>query len=195
MGPLLQSFIELFRNNKKERSVDTKKKNKLFIVATKDYKEKSNLDRGTYRPGKELTLIDIYTLLENYYTKSEITPLINTDILGISCSDETTPLVVAPAVSTFRTAQPIAEIINVRASLTTAQVSGSILTVDINSNGSSIFSTPITIDNGMKTSFTSVTQPVLLTTTLPDDAEITIDIDQIGDGTATGLKIYFTIKI
>lgn len=77
----------------------------------------------------------------------------------------------------------------VRASLTTAQTSGSILTVDVNENGTSILSTKITIDNTEKTSVTALTQPVLSDTSLADDAEITVDIDQIGDGTAKGLKI------
>lgn len=195
MGPLLQSFIELFRNRRKEKSVNTKEKNKLFIVAAKDYKEVSNLEASGYRPDKELTLVDIYTLLEDYYTKSEITPIINNDILAVAASDELTPLAAGSAVTTFRMAAPIVEILDVRASLTTAQASGNILTVDVNANGASIFSTPITIDNTEKTSVTAVTPPVLTTTSLPDDAEITIDIDQIGDGTATGLKIYFVVKI
>lgn len=195
MGPLLQSFIELFRSRRKEQSVNTKEKNKLFIVAAKDYKEVSNLEASGYRPDKELTLVDIYTLLEDYYTKSEITPIINNDILAVAASDELTPLAAGPAVTTFRMAAPIVEILDVRASLTTAQASGNILTVDVNANGASIFTTPITIDNTEKTSVTAVTPPVLTTTSLPDDAEITIDIDQIGDGTATGLKVYFVVKI
>lgn len=195
MGPLLQTFIELFKNRRKESSVNTKEKNKLFIVAAKEYKENSNLELGTYRPDKELTLVDIYTLLKNYYTKDEIIPIINNDILAIAASDELTPLVAGTAVTTFRMAAPIVEILDVRASLTTAQTSGSTFTVDVNANGTSIFSTPITIDNAKKSSVSAINQPVLSTTSLPDDAEITIDIDQIGDGTATGLKVYFVVKI
>ncbi len=195
MGPLLQTFIELFKSRKKEKTVDTKTRNELFIVAAKDHKQGDKLETGMYRPDKELTLIDIYTLLQDYYTKGEIVPLINTDILGAACSDELTPLAAGTAVTTFRMAQPVVEILGVRASLTTAQTSGSIFTVDVNSNGASIFSTPITIDNGEKTSVSAATPPVLSTTTLPDDAEITIDIDQIGDGTATGLKVYLIIKV
>lgn len=79
---------------------------------------------------------------------------------------------------------------SVRASLTTAQSSGNIFTVDINEDGSSILSTKLTIDNGEKTSTTAATQAVLSDTFLADDAEITIDVDQIGDGTAAGLKVY-----
>ena len=78
----------------------------------------------------------------------------------------------------------------VRASLTTAQTSGSIFTVDINEGGSSILSTKLTIDNTEKTSTTAATAAVISDTALANDAEITIDIDQVGDGTATGLKVY-----
>ena len=85
---------------------------------------------------------------------------------------------------------PCAMIItDVRASLTTAQASGSIFTVDINESGTSILSTKLTIDNTEKTSVTATTPPVVSDTALADDAEITIDIDQIGDGTAKGLKV------
>ena len=73
----------------------------------------------------------------------------------------------------------------VRASLTTAQTSGSILTIDVNESGSSVISTKVTIDNTEKTSTTAV----ISDSSLADDAEITIDIDQVGDGTAKGLKI------
>jgi hypothetical protein len=78
---------------------------------------------------------------------------------------------------------------SVRASLTTAQISGNIFTVDINKNGASILSTKITIDNGEKTSTTAAISPVISDTNIADDAEITIDVDQIGSANATGLKV------
>lgn len=76
-----------------------------------------------------------------------------------------------------------------RASLTTAQGEGNIFTVDINEAGVSILSTKLTIDNTEKTSTTAVTAAVISDSALADDAEITVDIDQIGDGTAKGLKV------
>jgi hypothetical protein len=76
----------------------------------------------------------------------------------------------------------------VRISLTTAQTSGSILTVDINVNGSSILSTKLTIDNGEKTSVTAAIQAVISNANISDDAEVSLDIDGLGDGTAAGLK-------
>jgi hypothetical protein len=78
----------------------------------------------------------------------------------------------------------------VRASLKTAQTSGTVITVDINESGTTILSTKITIDNSEKTSTTAATPPVISDVNLADDAEITIDIDAVGDGTAQGLKVY-----
>jgi hypothetical protein len=106
----------------------------------------------------------------------------------VAASDETTALTTGTAKITFRMPRAVT-LTSVRASLTTAQVSGSIFTVDINQNGTSILSTKLTVDNGEKTSTTAATPPVISVTSLADDAEITIDIDQVGNGTATGLKV------
>ncbi|WP_218035505.1 DUF2793 domain-containing protein [Pseudomonas denitrificans (nom. rej.)] len=106
----------------------------------------------------------------------------------IACSDESTALTAGTAKVTFRI--PYAFTLTaVRASLTIAQTSGSIFTVDINEGGTSILSTKLTIDNTEKTSTTAATAPVISDASLADDAEITIDIDQVGDGTAKGLKV------
>ena len=105
-----------------------------------------------------------------------------------AASDETTALTTGTAKVTFRL--PVAfTLTGVRASLTTAQTTGSIFTVDINQNGSSVLGTKLTIDNTEKTSTTAATPATITTSALTDDAEITVDIDQIGDGTAKGLKI------
>jgi len=110
------------------------------------------------------------------------------EAIQLAASDETTALTTGTAKVTFR--MPFAMTVTaVRASLTTAQASGSIFTVDINEGGASILSTKLTIDNTEKTSTTAATPAVISDTALADDAEITIDIDQIGNGTATGLKI------
>ncbi|MBW3546237.1 MAG: hypothetical protein KY428_11680 [Bacteroidetes bacterium] len=109
-------------------------------------------------------------------------------IIQVACSDETTALTAGTGKATFR--MPHAMTVSaVRASLTTAQTSGTIFTVDINDSGTSILSTKLTIDNTEKTSTTAATAAVISDTALADDAEITVDIDQIGDGTAKGLKI------
>jgi len=76
------------------------------------------------------------------------------------------------------------------ASLTTASSSG-LVTVDVEKNGASIFTTDlITIDATEKTSQTAATAPNLTTTSFDKDDEITINIDGAGTG-AKGLKVYF----
>lgn len=108
--------------------------------------------------------------------------------IQVAASDETTALTTGTAKITFR--MPYAMTLTaVRASLSTAQASGNIFTVDINEGGSSVLSTKLTIDNTEKTSTTAATAAVISDSALADDAEITIDIDQIGDGTAKGLKV------
>lgn len=109
-------------------------------------------------------------------------------ILILSCSDETTALTAGTSKLTFR--MPYLFLLSgVRASLNVAQASGSIFTVDVNAGGVSILSTKLTIDNTEKTSVTAAIQSVIVPGTIPDDTEITVDIDQLGDGTAAGLKL------
>lgn len=112
------------------------------------------------------------------------------EYLVCAASDESTALTTGTAKVTFR--MPYAMTLSaVRCSLTTAQTSGSIFTVDINGGGTTILSTKLTIDNTEKTSTTAATAAVISDVNLADDTEITIDIDQVGDGTAKGLKITF----
>lgn len=108
--------------------------------------------------------------------------------ITIACSDETTALTVGTAKVTFR--MPYAFTLTaVRASLTTAPT-GSTLVVDINEGGVSILSTKLSIDATEKTSTTAATLAAFSDTALADDAEITIDIDQIGSTIAgAGLKV------
>jgi hypothetical protein len=109
--------------------------------------------------------------------------------IAVACSDETTALTTGTAKVTFH--MPFAfALTEVIGGLTTAQTSGSTFTVDVNEAGTTIFSTKITIDNGEETSLTAAAPPVLSDTLLAKGAKITVDIDQIGDGTAKGLKVY-----
>jgi len=106
----------------------------------------------------------------------------------IKITDDATALAAGTGKGYFRMPYAIS-LESVRASLATAQTSGSIVTVDINKNGSTILSTKITLDNGEATSTTAVTAPVISGSSLADDDVITIDIDTIGDGTAKGLTV------
>jgi hypothetical protein len=110
--------------------------------------------------------------------------------IQVACSDETTALTAGTNKVTFRMPYTMT-LTGVRASVTTAP-NGSNLIVDINENGTSILSTKLSIDgNGNeKTSTTATSAAVLSDTSLADDAEITIDIDQIGSTVAgAGLKV------
>lgn len=114
------------------------------------------------------------------------------DIYVIACSDETTALSTGTAKVTFR--MPAAGTLTaVKATVTTAPV-GSALIVDINEAGTSVLSTKLSIDDGEETSATAATPAVISDSALADDAEITIDIDQVGSGTAgAGLKVYLYV--
>lgn len=106
----------------------------------------------------------------------------------VACSDETTNLTAGTAKVTFR--MPYAfTLTSVRASLTASQPSGSILTVDVNESGASILSTKLTIDNTETTSTAAASTAVISKKLLAEDAEITVDIDQVGTPGAKGLKV------
>jgi hypothetical protein len=108
--------------------------------------------------------------------------------IQVACSDLTTALTIGTGKAYFRA--PYAFTLTaVRASLGTAQASGSIFTVDINEGGTSLLSTKLTIDNTEKTSTTAAAAAVISDSAIADDAEISIDIDQVGDGTAKGLIV------
>lgn len=112
------------------------------------------------------------------------------EVLGFAVSDETTALTTGTAKLTFR--MPFAmTLTGVRASVTTAPV-GSTLVVDINEGGTSIMTTDkLSIDASEKTSTTAATAAAITDSALADDAEITIDIDQVGSSTAgAGLKVF-----
>jgi hypothetical protein len=116
-------------------------------------------------------------------------PAVQTQSFVLACSDETTLLTTGTKL-TFR--MPYAFTVSaVRASLTTVATGGTLVTVDINEAGTTILSTKITIDASESTSTTAATPPVISDTGLADDAQITIDIDAVGNTTAgKGLKVY-----
>jgi hypothetical protein len=81
---------------------------------------------------------------------------------------------------------------SVRASVKTAGT-GSTIIVDLNEGGSSVLSTKVTIDAGETSSATAAIPPVISDSDLADDSIMTIDLDQVGSGTAgVGLKVYLT---
>jgi hypothetical protein len=110
------------------------------------------------------------------------------DTYIIACSDEATALTTGTNKARFR--MPFAGTLTaVKASVNTAPV-GSTLVVDINESGTSVLSTKLSIDASETTSATAAVPAVISDSALADDSIISIDIDQIGSGTAgEGLKV------
>lgn len=97
----------------------------------------------------------------------------------VALSDETTALTTGTK-ATFR--MPYAfTVTGVRGSVTTAATGANLLTINILETGVTILSTKITLDAGEKTSTTAATAPVISDSSLADDAEMSIAIDQIGN--------------
>lgn len=109
--------------------------------------------------------------------------------IGIACSDETTALTTGTAKVTFR--MPWAMTLNaVRSSLTTA-ATGSTFIIDLNESGTTVLSTKLSIDASEKTSTTAATPAVISDSALADDAEMTVDFDQVGSTIAgAGAKLW-----
>ncbi|OUL17302.1 hypothetical protein B0X78_00290 [bacterium AM6] len=78
------------------------------------------------------------------------------------------------------------------ATLSTAQATGLVLTVDVNRNGISILSTKLTFDNNERSTTTAALPAVFEVNgnVLNKGDEITIDVDQIGTAAAKGLRVY-----
>lgn len=129
---------------------------------------------------------DTQTLTNKTISGANNTISVN-ESMTIAVSDESTAITTGTAKLTFRVPYALTLYQLPRASLSTASTSG-LPAIDINKNGTSIFSTTLTIDANEKTSVTAATPAVLSTTSFADDDEVTIDIDTAGTG-AKGLKI------
>lgn len=110
--------------------------------------------------------------------------------LMLACSDESTNLTTSTSAVTFRV--PFGMYLNsVRASVNVAPV-GSTIIVDVKQNGTSIFSTLLSIDANEETSTTAAVPAVISNRNLTDDAKIVVIINQVGSTTpGRGLKLTF----
>lgn len=119
------------------------------------------------------------------------------DWFTIAASDETTNLATGGGKVYFRMPYT-ATLLDVRSSVNTAP-SGSTIIVDINISGSaasgSVLGTKLSIDPLEKTSVTAASQATITTSSLADDSEIIIDIDQVGSAIpGKGLKVYLKTR-
>lgn len=110
------------------------------------------------------------------------------EVITLAVSDETTALTTGTAKITFR--MPFAMTLSeVRINVNTAPT-GSTIIVDVKESGTTIFSTKPSIDASTKTSVGAGTPAVISDSSLADDAEITVNIDQVGSTIAgKGLKL------
>jgi hypothetical protein len=132
---------------------------------------------------------DLVYLVRSAVSKKATVGELSLEVLGFACSDETTALTTGNGKVTFR--MPFAmTLTGVVATLTTA-ATGSTLVVDINEGGTTVLSTALSIDASEKTSTTAATPAAISDTALANDAEMRIDIDQIGATIAgAGLKVF-----
>lgn len=114
-------------------------------------------------------------------------------VIAVPVSDDTTALTTGTGKYTFR--MPFAATITaVRSEVITAPT-GATAIVDINVTGvGTILSTKLSIDAGEKTSVTAASPAVISVASVADDAEVTLDIDQVGSTIAgAGLKVYIYV--
>lgn len=132
-------------------------------------------------------------ILDGTITLADISTAGKTECIMLACSDEsTTDLAVATDVVKF--VMPYAmTLTGISASVQTAPVGATII-ADVNEAGTTIMSSnKVVIDDGETSTATAATAPTLSDTALASGAIITVDIDQVGSGTAgKGLKIYLT---
>jgi len=112
------------------------------------------------------------------------------EVIAITGSDLTSDLI-AGANKGYIQMKYAMEITGVSASVLTAPTGATLLTVDINEDGSTILSTKLTFDSGETTTTTATTPAVISDTTIAVDSFITIDIDTVGNTNAgKGLIVY-----
>jgi hypothetical protein len=117
----------------------------------------------------------------------------DSDVIVIPVGDESTALTTGTNKVRFRL--PFAAtLLAVRANVNTAPT-GSTLIVDVNEAGTSVLSTKLSIDASETSSTTAATAAVISDSSLADDAEVSIDIDQIGSTVAgAGLKVSLFVR-
>jgi hypothetical protein len=88
---------------------------------------------------------------------------------------------------------------SVKATLDTPQATGATLTLDVWQNDgagwTSLFSTPITIDNGKTNSISSSVIAALANPVMNNNSVLKFGVTQVGDGTAKGAKVFLKGKL
>lgn len=180
-------------------------------MSTRDYNKHtvSTTQPPTGKPGDEWynpTTNSLYKLFINSGTTPTWQQIPSTNVTGtasssgasssgaitiIAVTDETSNITVSSSRMSFRAPVAMALSSTPRASLATASSSGTVV-CDIKLNGTSILdaTNKLSIDANELSSVTASLPTSLVTTSIPDDGLITIDITSAGTG-AKGLKITF----
>ncbi len=140
-------------------------------------------------------LDDNADILDLYLTQSSASALYDNieQFMIIAISDESTSISTGTNKLTMRSPYAMTLTRIPKALLNTVSSSGN-PTIDINLSGTSILGVnKLSIDANEKTSNTAATATTLATTSIPDDSEITFDIDVAGTG-AKGLKVVLYYK-
>ena len=117
----------------------------------------------------------------------------DTDVIVIPVGDESTALTAGTNKVRFRMPFP-ATLLAVRSGLNLAPT-GSAFIVDVNEAGVSVLGTKLSIDATETSSTTAANAATITDSGLAEDAEISIDIDQIGSTVAgAGLKVYLFVR-
>lgn len=110
------------------------------------------------------------------------------EVLLFSLGDETTAITTGQKLSVRF---PFNFVLSrARASLNTASAASGPFTIDVEEGGTSVFTTDLLeIDDTELTSVTAATQPNITGPYIAADAIVTFDVDDAGDGNATGAKV------
>lgn len=164
------------------------------VLTTANINETSNLYYTDSRVYSNVSLL-------GFDTTSNVTAAVSTAVNGantfvkesvansfmiVALSDEITAIEAGERIN-FRAPYALNLFQTPRASLNTTSDSGVVI-VDIKVDGTSILSSNIEIDAGNTTSLVSTNTAALSTTTIAEDAKITMDVVEPG-GNATGLKV------
>jgi hypothetical protein len=161
----------------------TRSTNTITVNTTQNIAKLSNLTSNGFvkTSGGDGTLsVDTASYLTTTGSAASLTSI--PVVIQLACSDTTTDITSGTGKLTFR--MPFAMTVTaVRASVSTAPT-GSTILIDINEAGSTILGNKLMIDASEKTSQTAATAATITDSALADDAEITIDFDQVGSSTA-----------
>lgn len=106
----------------------------------------------------------------------------------LAASDEITPIIQGGGKTTFKVLRDI-KLESISGFLTIPQAAGSDFTVDVMVNGVSILSTKLVFSNGSDVTQVTVGGGQFTMNTISAGSKVSIDVIQVGDGTAAGLKV------